>query len=517
MKNHLFAAMFSCISFLLVSPLLQAQTPQVGFKTIYLPEVKMENTYGETLQLGSSIYSLSITEKKQLMGLALNIDKMVFGISLKKVNVQTGELKESAVSNGRRLYGPFDPMIKVIKNNVFLLYYQFVDDGTGSNYRFMAAQIDTNTLELQTPKEILPLKNKNLNINQFAKLWQNYSLQISTSPDLKKTAFVWSSGINQDMIITVTDENLNSLWTKTETFKLAKNFKVISLAVDNKEVVYTGVQSLLKSDDYEGFVTVCKPNDAFQVRKIELVDKQPFEVHVQPSASGSIFVTGTYYEEVDELLKGAFYMELGPAGFENQRLTAFPEKLLTQLGKMDWAATKKRRYGLMRLKMNSVGIETGAVSLVGHFQKTEMVNNHFFGLSGNLLTIVFDKNRTEFSTLPKIRVNAQSVIGDNIYGTSFQDKTVVFYNDVASNLNKGLDESPVRSDNYRDAVLVASVTHPDGKVERIKVADLAAENFLAIPNLIQKLSANTYLVPFVEIKSMGGRGDKMRWATVEIK
>ena len=94
---------------------------------------------------------------------------------------------------------------------------------------------------------------------------------------------------------------------------------------------------------------------------------------------------------------------------------------------------------------------------------------------------------------------------------------IVFYNDHEENVKRDIGKSPLRSDNFKNSVLVAATISPDGSVKREILIDLSSEDYLPVAENLQTISASSVLVPIHRIKGVGKVTDDFKWGLIEIR
>jgi hypothetical protein len=506
------------LSFLFVCFFTSISANCQQFKVTQSQETDYEDAPNSFISYNNALYSAEIIDKRRQLAYTAKLDKLKFGIRLHKFSGSFSPIKEVKLFDGDRKFGPLDPMMRVINNKPYLLYYLFANDGEESNFSLMAAAIDTNSLQLSAPKEIFNVDMKNIGVIKMIDLLTDNLFRLSYSADSSKLAFVWTTGINEEIYVTVTDRNLEKTWSKKETFTHSKKFDLISSAVDNSGIVYASFHMEVKKE-YETFLAVIQQNKKLLEKDVRLNLAYSYEAHLIPVNGGkNMLLAGTYGLSEEHALTGVYSAPISATNFNvgKETLMPFPENIVLQLDKEGWASTKKKNYGIERLNLAPVSLQDGSFSLTGHFSRIRHGQKSTFRESGSILIAHLGKSKPAFTVVPKARVSAGSAIGDFIFPFAAGNSTIVLYNDSEKNFNKALEEESSRADVYKNFMLVAAVVNSDGTAKKLKVLDLSEGDFLSQPENALRNPDGTILIPFRKIKGMGGLADKMKFATIKL-
>lgn len=517
------------------------------FKTSMLPEQSESDP--DIIKFGDSYFALSLDMPKQ-SGFSANLDRSIHGIEIKKLNAAFDSVKAVKLSGGNRVFGPMHPMLVVVGEKLFLLYYKMIHE---EDIKLYASELNPASLELQQEVEILNIKEKEKYLKFYMRTInyrdkQHYRFKsvglsgktsttslLQLSPDNSKIMVLWTSGWSNSIFYSVLDNNFKLLRTKTEEIKDTKNFYLSNGCVDNDGNVFLSIY--FENNNKQKALLLVNSNKSIS-NEITVPGGEVVNVNMgsKSKTGGSIFIAGTYKENSDNLT-GVFQQEYNVSKnkFENIIKKAFPDELVELLDKDGWANTKTKNYGVedaidFELLLN----EDGTANLVGEFRDikskttTDVSPQRFSDnirsttstkewiLSGSILSISFGEKETRFSRIPKMRASAGTTFGDSFQAIIFEKKVIIFYNDHKSNLEKEIDKSPDRSDNYKNSVLAAAIINEDGSVKRTTVIDQSEENFLASTNTFLRVSEDSYTLLFYKIKSLGGVSETIKRATIKI-
>lgn len=490
------------------------------------------------LKFGENFFSLN-TEILGISGFSGNLKRTIHSIEINKYDTDMKLVKSVKLSNGERLFGPMAPLLKIISNKLYLLYYKMPDEG---KVHFFSAEINPVSLELAEPTELLDIKQKVRFIESHIRSIRDYhpnryvekNLQASEvreypnllhktfffepSPDGTKFFLLWNSGWDNRLFFSVLDKDLKKIRTGEEEVPDEISLSLNTACIDNSANIYIAYFYEKKNKTHAELLVNTKAGKSL-VKEIIIPDAEPYGVFTAITKENKIYINGAYKENSWNL-SGVFIQSLNPADLQLSAVTktVFPKDLVEILDKEGWASTKGKKYGLSyNLVLESHTLENGSIDLIGEFRSTRSGIKAIFNMSGSIFNARFNENGAVFSRIPKMRVSAGSTFGDSYRVFEYKNKLIVFYNDHASNVNLDISKAPTRSDNYSNSVLVAATISEDGTVKREIIIDQSKENFLSSNLTMQQISAASYVVALRRIKNLGGVTNDFKWAILEIK
>ncbi len=347
-----------------------------------------------------------------------------------KLNIQ----KQIILSGGERIYGPFIPFLKNINNKTLLFYHQPSDNE--NDIILYASEIDESTLELKTTKKILAINQKNIGVLKAFNLFGNQKLIVNVFPNYQKTIVAWSSGLNNEIYISVMDQNMNLIWSKNEKVAGADEIRLTSACIDKNGTAFISYINKHKKDK-KSFIIIAKQNAA--TANMELVIDGGIVRHAFISPGNNdddMLVSGTYMEGTDYLLTGAFSQHINANSlvFSNTVKHPFPESLVEQFKDDFYARTKNKDYGIFaNSDFEHVVMEDGSVSISADLNR--YVGAESIQFTGSILHILIKKDGAVFSRIPKsdVRVHNEGESSNLFYPFAYKDKMLVFYNDYGYN------------------------------------------------------------------------------------
>jgi len=494
---------------------LYAQT----FNVAISEPVKFE-VPGKVYKYGSNFIGFEEFDYRRKMTFGYKLREQLYKVRLSKYDAGMNRIKEFVLGNDDQVFGPFDTRIQLINKKLYLIYTT-LEEAAESTIRIMAAEIDSNSLALLSPKELMAITKPEGASNKLSGLLSSYNLQIVKSPDQSKVLLAWTSGLTQDTYCTVTDANLNVLWNKKSSFSTIVEGELISSYIDNNGKAYMSVRTYNIAELYRLHVLVCQKDKTDNDILITLPEGKPYEGHLVSSADGSsLQLAGTYMplNYKGQLLSGAFSLLVSTNNYSISKIlqAPFTTEILEQLGQYAWGDTKEKKRGTDYLDMHAIALKNGNTVLLGEFSRVQSTEKGSVYISGDILVIQYNNGTIVFSRVPKIRVSAGSSMGSSFSAFTDGVSTYVLYNDKEKNLKKDLADEPARSDVYKDVVLVAATITDTQPIKREKIIDLQDDNFCALTDLITVIEPGVLMVPIQKIKAWGKRADLSRWGTLKI-
>ena len=444
----------------------------------------------------------------------LNWNRFRFTITAKLYDKDMKMIKENKLSDGNNVYSGFYSAFKKIGDTYWLIYVESAEKSNIGNV--MAVSIDPVTLATGTPKLLAAAGSMELSLPMVDGM-SKLTFQFVVSPDQKHSLLLVGASKEQFYLARL-DEQLNVVWGRKESIAGITDHNIQSSVIDNNGNIYLSYTEYIKNAPNMGHIMIFKKTGA-PVNKTVSLNGTLKEVKLLASKKGDlIYIAGTFFEETENLA-GAYKASMTTADFKlsTVRRSAFTDSLVDQFAKDSWGNTKAKKYGLYP-QFNAELIESGdgIVNLVAEFRTQVSGTRAVFYISGSILVVSFGNTTTSFARIPKTRTSAGSTIGDSYAFISAQDKIIIFYNDVEKNISRDINLTPVGSDVYTNAVLVAAIIDRDGLVKREKVLDLKQKDFLAIGDRMNMLAPAVVQFPVYKIKNLGGIGNDMMLATVTI-
>jgi hypothetical protein len=494
------------------------------FSVSYSEELKFDESAKDLKPVFDGFMSTELILDKGMSLHPRKAEDLKFGLRLAKYDHSRNLQKQATLSNGDKIYGPLQPSFFVLQGQAYLLYNQFA--ANENKMRIMLAKIDTASLEIGQPKELVVVDSDRGIFNSM-KFYFNNTLILSASPDSSKLLAVWTSGIEKDndYFVGVYDHNLDKAWNKKQTIPFTTSPPVFqSACTDNGGNVVLGYKVDGDKTTYEGRITLIRRDAKSIDSDIRFNDGHTATILLLPAKDGShILIMGTYSDK-PRYVTGVYIQQLNiqDGKIKPLKQTPFPDDLVQQFHRDGWAETRQKIYGLNPIALQPFQEEDGSIDMIGAFNSSDQLGplQHPVAVSitGDILYIHLGVTGAPlFGRVPKYRRSAENTIGDSYYPFLFNNRLVILYNDSQSNLSQDINAIPTYSDRYNNLVLVAATFLADGQPKREKIIDLTSDSYLAVTGEIQPLSPSSILIPLRKIKGLGGLSDKFKWGTLEIK
>jgi hypothetical protein len=412
------------------------------------------------------------------MAFTFTLNKLRYKAKLVKYDEKLNIVKEVELSRGDRVYGPFIPFLKNINNKIFLFYHQPSDNE--NEIGLYASELNETTLEQKAPKKILAIDQKNIGLFKAWDLFSNQKLIFNSLPNYQKTILAWSGGVNNEIYISVVDQNIDLLWTKHETVANAGEIILSNACIDKNGAVYI---SYVNKKDKRNFIYITK-QQAPSINMELLIDGGNARHSFVSLLDKDIMIAGTYTENNGDYLTGAFSQRLSTNDlkFSNQRKYPFSEFVVQQFKNESYASIKNKSYGIFgNSDFEHVVMEDGVVSLSADLNRYRsgsgvspagINTSHDIQITGSILHILITKDSAVFSRIGKSDVTVSPALDppNLFFPFAYKDKMLFLYNDHQQFVD-GSNEKTTRDDNPYSQLIVATLDK-NGTVARKELRDI---------------------------------------------
>ena len=500
----------------------------------------MKNIDPSLVKYRGSFYSYE-TDMQGISGFSANLKRSMHNITLKRYDATLTEKKSTKIKSQEKEFGPLPPALKVVNDKLYLLYYKMNDK---SNVILYVATVDTSTLELSQPSELLTIDEdkKYLEFYMRSVSFDNpnlyvYGSNFASSPtQLTKTFFfegspddnsylvTWTSSWNNKLFFSVFNKDMKRIRTGKELLPDENTLAFANACVDNNSNVYFSYSYTKKGKPFSE-ILINKKDGASEVKSITIPDADPFGAYVAvDKENAKLWICGAYKNDA-LYLGGVYIMSLNTNNLAMSTVskTSFPKDLVKILDEEGWG--KEKKFGLSDgLVLEANILDNGVMNLTGEFRRVDNPamysmdrTRRSFITAGSILNARFNGNTAVFSRIPKVRVSAGSTFGDSYRVFGYKNSLIIFYNDHLSNLNLDISKPPARSDVYKNSVMAAAIIDSNGLVKRQMVIDKSNEDYLASVESMQEIIPGNFFLVMRRIKGMGGVTSDMKWASLIIK
>ena len=446
-------------------------------------------------------------------------------VELIQYDTLMNELKRISLSNGKKMYDKDVLILKKVAGKLYFIYQPDADKKGPRN--IMSMEVNPETLALSEPKMVAPLSETGKRSNYGERNFNYPVYMIGNSNDETKLGLLFP-GAGNSFYVSVLDENMNIVWTRELDTKGYKETYLHAICVDNNKnayVAYRVIYQTKASPNERTRVAVYTPDSKIYDNAVDLGQDVSKQIFLLQTKNKSIHAFGYYHDDHEfSNIIGMFHCEVSTQNnfaVSNIKKQAFTDSFVARIAKDDWADMKPKKYGLLlnQIWYRTFEMEDGSVALISEFHDAiGGVGGSSIYTSGGIVYYHFGLAQFTFSYIPKFRKTAgmYNNVGDTYNAIPVKDKMYILYNDNADNLKKDITESPYRSSNYAEVVMLVAIVGAEGSVERKLVEDQKADNFISLPEYMIPQQTNSVLVPMVKVRGIGGAINGTRWVNVSI-
>ncbi len=487
--------------FLLAGIVIATEIKAQVYELESLSVIKDRKTLFDQVLFGSKFYGVDniSTSNFSWMG---PLGKIRSSCKLLSYDINLNPVKEIILGDGKEIFGPFNPFLKEINRNLYLIYYQ---PETNSSIDVYAAKIDTLTLGLAAAKKVLTIAAEKVNSLKFIDVIKSEQFLVEQSADKSKMIWCWTSGFINDYSCVVTDRDMNMIG-KASHGKLenAKEFTIGNILVDNTGNFFVTCWYEKKNIYYPSLLAG-NVSGTVKVIDIKLEGTFAHQVYVAPgSTEDHVKLTGTSCKK-GEYITGIFSANIDKKGLGSSKfvMKEIDEHLVEQYRTDDYALTKNKESGLNPyIQFEHFTMADGTIILAGDLTRFLGQGHAVLDdpVKGSSAIIVFTAaGEIIIKRLPKKELLGLKT-GNNFFVQKWEDKLVLLYTDLESNVNTALDQARTASFNSKgNIVMVAATIEKDGKITR-RILHPDAAGFYFSPNLARRVNDNTILLGFEKEK-----------------
>ena len=166
---------------------------------------------------------------------------LTYSMTVSKYDKNMNTVKEYAIANGAKQYGPLIPQLVLVNNKLALAYFQPGEDK--SSFSFYLALVDEDDLSLKNPQKLCTIQQDNVGITKAENIINGNLVSFAYSPDKTKTLVICLT--NPNMMQTYVIDNELRILKQSDLRTATSGFTVTSAALsnDNTECI------VLNSDD----------------------------------------------------------------------------------------------------------------------------------------------------------------------------------------------------------------------------------------------------------------------------
>jgi hypothetical protein len=429
----------------------------------------------------------------------------------KKMNL----VKENELAGGKKTFGPLASVLKKYNDKLHLFYYQLGDEN--EKLKILHSEINSNSLEAMSPKEILEIDQKNFGFIKAFFGSFNYKLNIISSPDQSKLLILWTSDQVDKLFFAVLDSSMNIIRQSTEEIAGIKKLSIQNACIDNAGNVFIGHNwSQLYVSKHNGD----KKNFVLKPGKL---DAYLFFMSLSSQAD-ILFISGVFSETAD-MQDGVFSQSLNISNMvlTEPHKTVLPKDLKDKLDEqLLHHYDRRKNFSPDKLTFRPVIKESGEIDLFAMSSYSTRYSTPSGGgytdiTWGSFLYIKMAAGKTTFIKIPKV----SSRLNDYI-AFFYNDKVYIFYKDDERNKDRDIIDYNGRED--LKTVYMGAIIDENNNLKREIVSALPPEGGAVFEHAI-RLSPSAYLIPggtFLVFSSSTTnvemyKKSKFFWTTLQVK
>lgn len=394
-----------------------------------------------------------------------NWNKFRQRISLIRYN-ENGQVQKTAnLAESKNIFSIFYIDLKRIGNKFWLVYIEPAERNDIGNVKAM----EVNPVTLETGSPITIASSESINSSLKLMFGMSELRVVSESSPGELYTFLFIGTGRGDFFISCLDQDLKTVWSKKETIKGLDDYKIKSIKIDDDGVIYMAYVNRKKP-----FVSVYSKDGIGKEYSFSMGNATPKDIYLLVSQkTNTVIATGAYFEGSNNCA-GVYKTNIDRGNYSWGELikSPFPVSLLGQFSRDGFASTNARKRGL-KPKFSGKMYElpdgsTGYIAEMRNFASGEKVSATHFA---SLLVVNFGPSAAFMSRVPKYNLLGGLVTANQYYAGICGSNIVLFYRDIASNLERALalDAKITRSE--KNTILVEAIIERDGAVKRRQAGD----------------------------------------------
>lgn len=154
---------------------------------------------------------------------------LTYSMTVSKYDRNMNLVKEYAIANGEKQYGPLVPQLVLVNNKVALAYFQPGEDK--SSFSFYLALVDEDDLSLKNPQKFCTIKQDNVGITKAEGVMNANLVSFAYSPDKTKTLVIGLT--NANLVQTYVIDNELRILKQSDLRTATSGFTIASAAISN--------------------------------------------------------------------------------------------------------------------------------------------------------------------------------------------------------------------------------------------------------------------------------------------
>lgn len=480
---------------------LPAQQLNVSFS----PSVKVEDGVTDFHRYGNNLYSNKTNPGKSQLAYTMTLKKVTYGIELTQYDEQLNVLKTLLLDDGKKDFGPFNPLVHYGETAIYVMYFKFTDE---DKIKMFVAKVDPKELKVVDTKEVMDYDQKNQGLFGIIKTIDDTHAFYTVSEDGKNAWIVCATP--KLIASTVIDGDLNIV-QKTELIpKLNKLLitgayigsdgnKVLAYRYDNPDIreFYTRGLLFASANGKSSFVDIKFPDGYF-----------PGNLMLHQSKNGKkLYLGGEYFG--DDYAYGGRGVLLSEVNIASQSISTpafypYTQELKQRVYDLDFATRKKGEIVFMDHDLN-YGInkmENGTVVLSADMSVSGSTTHATFTFTGPIIHVFIKPGGGATMTLVPKKQAAGSYT--SFFNYVYKNKLVCISGDLASYQRREFKDKQiglVRTTG--DIIPVANIYDSDGKLleRKMLIEDANTMKGNVMISNCSKIGEGKFLFPIGKFKA----------------
>jgi hypothetical protein len=535
MKRIFFAFLF------MVGLFAHAQTATVTLSNKFeLKDRGLGDATGATCHLGNFFYCMQYDYKSKQFAIYPRLNDTKYNLNFYRYTADMKELAKTALSKGKKEFGPFPPQAIVLNNKLLLFYYHAQDDGS---VKLLLTTIEPETLAETGTRELYTMPVKNVSFAETDGAIARNRLILVMSPNQKELMVAQSGNTNQ--IFTCIINNNNEMVKPSVTI-IKDNFQDMAIQnafLDNEENKCLSYTYTINKIYKRGvLVSDNRGKDTFMDfdtgRKEWESNKLSFHM---ANDNSTLYVYANYYGDyMDEGVLLAT-LNIRQLAYGPVRLFPYSNDIKEKLYKMGFGVKSKDAYTVKRVDYTCTELADGTLALTGYpsvtssdmrMKPTIMNTNTLsangaghaaqyqtvdIATAGPIINVFLKGGQCKFGLLYRKQSDSEA---SGYIPVAYKNQLICIYCDSKENLEQGRDEKVKGKDRPSDMVLVEAVIAADGTViSRSQIADTAIGSNYYYLDHNKQVTSTSYLIPVGRLRLNMARyyTEIVQWANVEVK
>lgn len=405
---------FALLLFVLCSPRLFSQHSSVSISNEFKVKENgfKDQTVTHSIFYNDNFYTVTNSGASGAKWLFTKLYDVAYSVTVTRYDKDMKKVGEVELENGKRDFGPLQPLMLCFNNKLYLAYFKAADKTSFSLY---LAGIDENDLSLGEPLTICTIQQENVGISQIMSIIEGGLVYFAISPDNARLLVACKSapGKVQAMVL---DDSLHVLKKSTVPVNLS-SFDIPSALLTNDN----GACLILHSKEGIQILGVGPDGKKTETRYNAVGTLSPNNCHAQLARDGkTIFIFGSANNapEPSRFWCGGFFvsrMDASTLKLSKPLTYGFDARFLQSAVESGGGIKHKQDYSLYNFDPQLLEMDNGDVIIIGSPEATtEQISQSMPNM----------QNKTETIATTTLHVGPVLVLYPDMKGKAF-DQVII--------------------------------------------------------------------------------------------